>query len=287
MGEFIAPEREKFVLATKYTLTTNSRDPNASGSHRKNLVQSVEASLKRLNTHYIDFLWVHAWDYMTPIEEVMRSLDDMIRCGKVLYVGMSDARAWIVARANTISEFRGWSPFTGLQIMYSLIERTPERELLPMARTLDIGITAWSPLGGGVLSVKYNDASKEKRDQKRFETNNPMTASFVNERNLIIAKEVQRVAKETNRTPSQVALSWIKHQRESGVIVPIVGARTQDQMKDNLGSLDLELSSDQLEALNEISKIELGFPHNFLSSDMIKTLIYGDVFSRIDFHRGF
>jgi aryl-alcohol dehydrogenase-like predicted oxidoreductase len=175
VGEFIAPEREKFVLATKYTLTTNSRDPNASGSHRKNLVQSVEASLKRLNTHYIDFLWVHAWDYMTPIEEVMRSLDDMIRCGKVLYVGMSDAPAWIVARANTISEFRGWSPFTGLQIMYSLIERTPERELLPMARTLDIGITAWSPLGGGVLSGKYNDAGKEKRDQKRFETNNPMT----------------------------------------------------------------------------------------------------------------
>ena len=287
VGEFIAPEREKFVLATKYTLTTNSRDPNASGSHRKNLVQSVEASLKRLNTHYIDFLWVHAWDYMTPIEEVMRSLDDMIRCGKVLYVGMSDAPAWIVARANTISEFRGWSPFTGLQIMYSLIERTPERELLPMARTLDIGITAWSPLGGGVLSGKYNDASKEKRDQKRFETNNPMTAAFVNERNLIIAKEVQRIAKETNRTPSQVALSWIRHQRERGVIVPIVGARTQDQMKDNLGSLDLELSSDQLEALNEISKIELGFPHNFLSSDMIKTLIYGDVFSRIDFHRGF
>lgn len=252
VGEFIAPEREKFVLATKYTLTTNSRDPNASGSHRKNLVQSVEASLKRLNTHYIDFLWVHAWDYMTPVEEVMRSLDDMIRCGKVLYVGMSDAPAWIVARANTISELRGWSP-----------------------------------LGGGVLSGKYNDASKEKRDQKRFETNNPMTAAFVNERNLMIAKEVQRIAKETNKTPSQVALSWIRHQRERGVIVPIVGARTQDQLKDNLGSLDLELSSDQLEALNEISKIDLGFPHNFLSSDMIKTLIYGDVFSRIDFHRGF
>jgi aryl-alcohol dehydrogenase-like predicted oxidoreductase len=230
-----------------------------------NLVQSVEASLKRLNTHYIDFLWVHAWDYMTPMEEVMRSLDDMISCGKVLYVGMSDAPAWIVARANTMSELRGWSPFTGLQIMYSLIERTPERELLPMARTLDIGITAWSPLDGGVLSGKYNDASKEKREQKRFETNNPMSAAFVNERNLTIAKEVQRIAKETNKTPSQVALSWIRHQRERGVIVPIVGARTQDQMKDNLGSLDLELSSDQLEALNEVSKIELGFPHNFLS----------------------
>ncbi|MDQ5868382.1 MAG: aldo/keto reductase [Thermoproteota archaeon] len=286
VGEFIAPEREKFVLATKYTLTTNPSDPNASGSHRKNLFQSVETSLKRLNTHYIDFLWVHAWDYMTPIEEVMRSLDDMIRSGKVLYVGMSDAPAWVVARANTMSELQGWSPFTGLQIMYSLIERTPERELLPMARTLDIGITAWSPLGGGVLSGKYNTPYKENQEQKRFETNNPMTAAFVNERNLSIAKEVQTIAKETNKTPSQVALSWIGHQRDRGVIVPILGARTQTQMKDNLGSLDLALSSDQLERLNEISKIELGFPHSFLSSDMVKTLVYGDVYSQIDFHRG-
>ena len=171
--------------------------------------------------------------------------------------------------------------------MYSLIERTPERELLPMARTLDIGITAWSPLGGGVLSGKYNDASKEKRDQKRFEINNPMTATFVNERNLMIAKEVQRIAKETNKTPSQVTLADKASKRERRDSTYCGAARTQNQLKDNLGSLDLELSSDQLETLNEISKIELGFPHNFLSSDMIKTLIYGDVFSRIDFHRGF
>ncbi len=174
VGEFIPPEREKFVLASKYTLTTNSSDPNASGSHRKNLIQSVESSLKRLNTKYIDLLWVHAWDYMTPIEEVMRSLDDLIRSGKVLYVGMSDAPAWVVARANTMSELQGWSPLIGVQIMYSLIERTPERELLPMARTLDIGVTAWSPLGGGLLSGKYNEETQE---QRRFETDGPMTDS--------------------------------------------------------------------------------------------------------------
>ena len=225
VGDLIASEREKFVLATKYTLTTNPNDPNASGSHRKNLLQSVNASLKRLNTAYIDMLWVHAWDYMTPIEELMRSLDDLIRSGKVLYVGMSDAPAWVVAQANTMSELQGWSPFIGLQIMYSLMERSPERDLLPMARNLDIGVTAWSPLGGGVLSGKY---SNEIQEQKRFDPNNPMTSGFVNERNLSIAKEVQIIATEKNKTPSQVALSWLRHRSDRGVIIPIVGARSRD-----------------------------------------------------------
>jgi aryl-alcohol dehydrogenase-like predicted oxidoreductase len=282
VGEFIASERQKFVLATKYTLTTNPNDPNASGSHRKNLLQSVDASLKRLETDYIDLLWVHAWDYMTPIEELMRSLDDVIRSGKVLYVGMSDTPAWVVARANTMSEFHGWSPFIGLQIMYSLIERTPERELLPMACDLDIGVTAWSPLGGGVLSGKYN---KQIQEQKRFDPNNPMTSGFVNEKNLSIAKEVQIIAKEIGKTPSQVALGWLRHQRDKGVIIPIVGARTQVQMKDNLGSLDLDLSLDHLKRLDRVSNIELGFPNDFLSSDMVKTLVYGNTYSSIDYHQ--
>ena len=206
VGEFIAPERDKFVLATKYTLTTNPNDPNAGGNHRKNLFQSVNASLKRLNTEYIDLLWVHIWDYMTPIEEVMRSLDDLIRSGKILYIGISDAPAWIVSRANTISELRGWSYFIGLQIMYSLIERTPERELLSMARSLDIGVTAWSPLGMGVLAGKYNKDNKNK-EPKRFDPNHPMVSTFVNERNISIAKEVQAIANKIEKTPSQVALN--------------------------------------------------------------------------------
>lgn len=282
VGEFIASERQKFVLATKYTLTTNPNDPNAGGNHRKNLLQSVDASLKRLEIEYIDLLWVHAWDYMTPIDELMRSLDDIIRSGKVLYVGISDAPAWVVARANTMSELHGWSSFIGLQIMYSLIERTPERELLPMARDLNIGITAWSPLGGGVLSGKYN---KEAQEQKRFDPDNPMSSGFVNERNLSIANEVQAIATEIDKTPSQVALSWFRHQRDKGVIIPIVGARTQAQMKENLGSLDLNLSSDQLKRLDNISKIELGFPNDFLSSDMIKSMVYGNTFPLIDYHQ--
>jgi aryl-alcohol dehydrogenase-like predicted oxidoreductase len=282
VGELISTEREKFVLATKYTLTKNPNDPNAGGSHRKNLFQSVEASLKRLNTTYIDLLWVHVWDYMTPIEELMRSLDDLIRLGKILYVGISDAPAWIVARANTMSELQGWSAFIGLQIMYNLIERTPERELLPMARDLDIGITAWSPLAGGVLSGKYN---RETNEQKRFDQNNPMTSIFVNERSLSIANVVQSIAEELKKTPSEVALSWLKHQGNREVIIPIIGARTQEQLKTNLGSLDLNLSYDQLKRLGDISKIEMGFPHDFLSSEMMKTMIYGDTYSLTDYHR--
>src|SRR6266849_5321107 len=194
VGEFISSERERFVVATKYTLTTNPDDPNASGNHRKNLVQSVDESLKRLNTHYIDLLWVHIWDPMTPIEEVMRSLDDLIRSGKILYIGISDVPAWVVSNANAIADLRSWSSFIGLQIMYNLIERSAERELLPMASALDIGVTVWSPLGGGVLSGKYNKQNTE--EQKRFNDNNPMSASFVNERNISIATEVQAIAKE-------------------------------------------------------------------------------------------
>lgn len=292
VGEFISSEREKFVLATKYTLTTNPDDPNASGNHRKNLVQSVDASLKRLNTHYIDLLWVHIWDPMTPIEEVMRSLDDLVKSGKILYIGISDVPAWVVSYADAIAELRGWSPFIGIQVMYNLIERSVERELLPMARALDIGVTAWSPLGGGVLSGKYNNNRQNNpNEQKRYNDNNPMSASFVNERNISIATEVQVIAKEMNKTPSQIALNWIRQQPQKqadkgkgGVAIPIIGARTEAQIKDDLGCLDFELTEDQLKRLDEKSKIQLGFPHDFMS-EAAKVFLYGNTFSLIDNHR--
>ena len=290
VGEFISSEREKYVLATKYTLTTNPNDPNASGNHRKNLVQSVDASLKRLNTHYIDLLWVHIWDPMTPIEEVMRSLDDLVRSGKILYVGISDVPAWVVSYADAIAEIRGWSPFIGIQVMYNLIERSVERELLPMARALDIGVTAWSPLAGGVLSGKYNNKQTTTNEQKRYNVNNPMSASFVNERNISIATEVQEIAKEINKTPSQIALNWIRQQQQQQqkqngvVIIPIIGARTEAQIKDNLGCLDFELTKDQLKRLDEKSKIQLGFPHDFMS-EAASIFLYGNTFSLIDNHR--
>jgi aryl-alcohol dehydrogenase-like predicted oxidoreductase len=291
IGEFISYEREKFVLATKYTLTTNPDDPNASGNHRKNLIQSVDASLKRLNTHYIDLLWIHVWDPMTPIEEVMRALDDMVRSEKILYIGISDAPAWVVSYAGAIAKFRGWTPFVGIQIMYNLIERSAERDLLPMARALDIGVTAWSPLAGGVLSGKYNKTEKSANEQNRYSANNPMSASFVNERNISIASEVQVIAKEINRSPSQIALNWIRQRRHyedkqaGGDIIPIIGSRSEAQINDNLGCLDFELTQDQLKRLDEKSKIQLGFPHDFMSEEAARIFLYGNTFSQIDDHR--
>src|SRR5215210_1561862 len=250
IGEFIALEREKFVLATKYTISTNPEDPNASGSHRKSLVQSVNASLKRLNSPYIDLLWVHFWDSMTPVEELMRSLDDLVRSEKILYIGISDAPAWFISQANTLAELRGWSP-----------------------------------LGGGILSGKYNNNRQSEHEGKRFRDDNPMSAVFVNKKNLSIADDVQTIGKEIGRTPSQVALNWIRQQKDRGVIIPIIGARTETQIKDNLGCLDFELSSDHIDRLDEISKVQLGFPHDFIESESGKMLAYGRKFPFIDNHR--
>jgi len=142
VGEFVKADRERFVVATKYTLTTRTDDPNASGNHRKNMVQSLDASLARLGTDYVDVYWAHIWDPLTPVEEMMRALDDMVRAGKVLYIGISDVPAWVVARANTYAEVRGWTPFSAVQVQYSLVERAVERDLIPMARHLDLAVTA-------------------------------------------------------------------------------------------------------------------------------------------------
>jgi len=280
-GEFIAPIREQIVLATKYTLNMRPTDPNGGGNHRKNMVQSVEASLKRLKTDYIDLYWVHAWDPLTPVEEVMRALDDLVRAGKVLYVGISDAPAWVVSRANTLAEWKDWSAFVGLQIQYSLIERTPERDLLPMAKALDIAITPWSVLGGGVLSGKYT-SSKGRPANVRYSEKGGWSDVFLTERNLSIAKVVDEVAKKLGKSSSQVALAWTK-QQPWGVVIPILGARKESQLKDNVGCLDVEFGPEQLTRLNEVSKIELGFPHDFLRQ--AESYIYGETLPKIVNHR--
>src|SRR6201987_2702682 len=164
VGEFIKGHRDSVVLATKYSNAAPGNDPNAAGNHRKSMMQAVEASLGRLQTDYIDLYWVHIWDQITPVEEVMRGLDDLVRQGKGLYAGISDAPAWWIAQANTLALLRGWSPFTGLQVEYSLIERTVERELVPMAKALNLGFTAWSPLAGGLLTGKYHGQAVPQRD---------------------------------------------------------------------------------------------------------------------------
>lgn len=282
VGELIAKERERFVVATKYSFPLQMNDrtgnPNGSGNHRKNMFQSLEGSLKRLNTDYIDLFWLHAWDFMTPIEEVMRSLDDLVRQGKILYVGISDTPAWIVSQANTLAQFYGWTPFVALQIEYNLLQRTPERDLLPMAKAFDLAVTPWSPLGGGVLTGKYNKASSN-GEQGRLGTQ----GGSISERNLAIAEVVTQVAEEIGHTPSQVALAWLRHQ--NGVIIPIVGARKLTQFQDNLACLDVSLSPEHLQRLNEVSQIELGFPHDFLQNDTIRDRLFGGTFNAIENHR--
>jgi len=282
VGEFIKADREHFVLATKYTLFMRHGDPNFSGNHRKNMVQSLEASLKRLDTDYIDLYWLHAWDYLTPVEEVMRALDDMVRAGKILYVGISDTPAWIVSRANMLAELKGWSPFVALQIEYSLLERTVERELIPMARELDLAVTPWGVLGAGMLSGKYNDRKKELLEDKnhRLSEQSPKLAK---EKNFEIAEEVIKVAKDIGKDPTQVALRWIIQRSDN--IIPIVGARRAEQLKSNLGCLDFELSDDIVKRLDDVSKIDMGFPHSFLENDNILDIVYSGMHREIDNHR--
>src|SRR6266850_2110557 len=197
LGEFMEGHRQSVVMATKYTNSIPGTDPNAAGNQRKNMMQAVEASLKRLRTDYIDLYWVHIWDQITPVEEVMRGLDDLVRAGKVLYVGISDAPAWWIAQANTLAWLRGWPPFIGLQIEYSLIERTVERELIPMAKALNLGVTAWSPLSKGVLTGKYHGYGSA--DQGRM--NSEMMKDFMPEQQRTgqIVAALKAVSDQTGR----------------------------------------------------------------------------------------
>ena len=270
-GELINSDRDRYVLATKFSLPdnpaspANAGNPNAAGNHRKNMMRSVEGSLKRLGTDYIDLLWLHIWDFMTPVDEVMRGLDDLVRAGKVGYVGISDTPAWIVSQANMLADLRGWTPFVALQIEYSLIERTPERDLIPMADVLGLSVTPWSPLGQGVLTGKYN------RDKQEGEARRGDGGPPVPERDLAIAQTVVDVAAEIGKTPSQVALAWLLAQGPN--VIPILGSRKAAQIEDNLRCLEVSLTPAQMEKLNAVSKIELGFPHDFLHEPLARGFV--------------
>lgn len=273
VGEFVKSDREKWVVATKYTLNMRQGEINHGGNHRKNMVQAVEASLKRLDTEYIDLLWLHAWDFTTPVEEVMRAFDDLVRQGKVFYIGVSDTPAWIISQANTLANLRGWTPFVGLQIEYSLRERTVERDLIPMAQALNIGVTAWSPLAGGVLTGKHN---KGNAAGSRMEVNN-MT---IKENDLRLGNEVSKLSEEIGKPASQIALNWLR--QKPGHIIPIIGSRIVEQVKENLGCLDWTLSPEQMKHLDEVSTIELGFPHRFLQSPTVQDFAFGGAIRHID-----
>ena len=221
LGEFMQGHRQSVVMATKYTNAAPGTDPNAAGNQRKNMMQAVEASLKRLRTDYIDLYWVHIWDQITPVEEVMRGLDDLVRAGKVLYVGISDAPAWWIAQANTLGHLRGWSPFIGLQIEYNLIERTVERELIPMAKALNIGVTAWSPLSRGVLTGKYHGQGSSEPGRMSSD----MMKEYMPEqqRSDRVVAAVKTVSDEIGRSMAQVALAWLRYRPVP--VIPIIGAR--------------------------------------------------------------
>jgi aryl-alcohol dehydrogenase-like predicted oxidoreductase len=284
VGEFIKGDRDRFCLATKFTITHPHMqgDPNAGGSHRKSLMFNLRRSLERLGTDYVDLLWVHMWDRLTPIEETLRALDDVVASGKVHYIGWSDAPAWVVSRANAIAELRGWTRFNALQLKYSLVERTPERELLPMARELDLAVTPWAIVGAGVLTGKYTREGGTDGTE-RLLTEEERARVSLTERNLAIAREVDAVAAEAGCSSSQAAIAWMRSR--PGVIVPILGARSVEQLEDNLGALDVNLAPGQLERLDEVSAIDPGFPTDFLESKMVRDLMYGGRFDDIDDHR--
>ncbi|HEY8759284.1 MAG TPA: aldo/keto reductase [Candidatus Dormibacteraeota bacterium] len=273
LGELLEGRRERVVLATKYTLTSRPEDPNAGGNHRKNLLQTLDASLRRLRTDRIDLLWMHMWDGMTPIDEVVRALDDVVAAGKVVAVGISDTPAWVVSRAVAIAELRGWTRPSAIQLPYSLASRDPERELFPMAASLGLAVLAWGTLGGGVLTGKYSNGGKAPR---RYGDHTP------GERQAKVAEVVREIAAGADATPSQVCLAWVLAQRGKANLIPILGARGAGQLEENLGVLTLELAPEALAKLEEATAIPLGFPTAFLADDEVVQLIFGETRRLID-----
>lgn len=272
IGEYLVNhDRDYFVLATKYTLKDNTTNPNASGNSRKNMMRSVEESLKRLQTDFIDVLYLHIWDNLTPIDEVLRGLDDLIKQGKVNYAAISDTPAWVVSKGNTLAELMGWSQFIALQVEYSLIARTPERELIPMAKHFGMTVTPWAPLGGGVLTGKYlrGEKGRIKPESKRLD-----------ERSTTIAKAVVAVADELGVSPGNVALKWTMEQGFS--CIPIVGATKVSQLEDNLKTVDVKLTPQHIQKLNEVSAIELGFPGDFFNEDAVKMNTFGGFYDKVE-----
>jgi aryl-alcohol dehydrogenase-like predicted oxidoreductase len=272
IGEYLGNhDRDYFVVATKYALKDNFTNPNASGNNRKNMMRSVEASLKKLNTDFIDLLYLHIWDDLTPIDEVLRGMDDLIKQGKVNYAAISDTPAWVVAKGNTMAELMGWSQFVALQVEYSLIARTPERELIPMAKHFGITVTPWAPLGGGVLTGKYLRGEQGRIKSESNRRNNKSEN---------ITKTVVAIADELGVSPGNVALKWTMQQGFSSI--PIVGATKLSQLEDNLKTIDVNLNKEHLDKLNEASAIELGFPGDFFREEGVKVNSFGGFFDRVE-----
>jgi aryl-alcohol dehydrogenase-like predicted oxidoreductase len=255
VGEFLKDKRDRAVIGTKYTLVpgmSEGKNPNECGNHRRNMFRSVESSLKRLQTDYIDLLWLHIWDYTTPIDEILRALDDLVRQGKVMYVGASNFPAWWIARANTLADQHALSPFIATQIEWSLTERSAEPEFLPMAHELDLGLVCWSALGGGMVTGKYNAKPRAEGWQRLSDHVDPAKNAFWHQmtlRNLAIMDKVVALAKDIGRSPVQIALRWLIQQQV--VTIPVFSARTLDQAKEDLGACDFVLTPEQMAAIDQ------------------------------------
>ena len=264
LGEFIAADRDRLVVASKFTLGVDDKVGIAAiGNNRKAMMASVEGSLKRLRTDHLDLSWVHMADGLTPVEEIVRGFDDLVSAGKIYYAGLSDFPAWRAARAATLAELRGWAPIAGLQIEYSLVERTPDRELLPMAEGLGMGVALWSPLGGGFLTGKYR-----RGEEGRLQRLGMLVHGDTNEQKKQTLDKVLAVAEEIGAQPGQVAIAWLRWRaaRSSTALIPILGANTLTQLDSNLGALQVELSDEQAQRLEQVSAVPRGFPYETLSA---------------------
>ncbi|MES3021800.1 MAG: aldo/keto reductase [Pseudomonadota bacterium] len=274
LGKLIEGHRDEVVIGTKYSFAhPGSANANLAGNQRKSMMRSVEASLARLGTDFIDVLWVHGWDTLTPVDEMMRGLDDLVRQGKVQYIGISNAPAWLVAQANTMAELRGWTKFVGLQVEYNLLERDAEHDLLPMAQALGLGVLAYSPLASGILSGKYNGAPAG--GQRRLDVNTFMATA--DERALGVAAAVLEMAAQLQKPASQVALNWLRAQPG---VVPIIGARTPAQLEDNLACLDFALTTEQVASLSRVSQPRTPYPHSFIGRT--RFISSGGFYDKID-----
>jgi len=278
-GKFAAQKRDRLVLSTKYSLAIEQGDPNAAGNGRKNMVRSVEESLKRLQTDYIDLLFLHVWDDSTPPDEIMRGFDDLVRMGKVLYIGISDTPAWQVARLQTLAQLRGWTPFAALQVEYSLLQRTTERDLIPAADALGMGVMPWSPLASGLLSGKYATGAMDSSDPEGGRRAMLEARGRVSRSAIVVADAVQSIADEIGATSAQVAIAWTL--ANPAVTAPLLGARTLRQFEDNIGALAVTLDADHLANLDAASRIDGGFPHDFLGSDFIRAGLTGGTSIRL------
>jgi aryl-alcohol dehydrogenase-like predicted oxidoreductase len=274
VGEFISARRDEFVIATKYTLRrpgSDFKDLNAGGNHRKNMLRTVEASLKRLNSEYIDLFYLHVWDFTTPVEEALRGLDDLVSAGKVLYIGISDTPAWIASYAQAMATLRGWNKFVAYQAEYSLLERGIEYDVLPMSESLGLSLLAFGLLGAGVLTGKFNQSGGPVE---------PTRARQASEKEKTAAGAMMAIAEETGRTPSQVAINWAR--QKSPNLLPILGARREAQIIDNLGVLEFSLSTEQIQRLDEINPLPAAYPHTFWNDFVRRDLIFGENVDRLD-----